>query len=171
MLALVALILGVVNAGARSTATTIVTVQVIGKGKVTSDPGGINCGNGDKTCYLGFTQDVTLKASETSDDWVFSGWHGCTPSGTTCSAPNPTVTANFKGPPTPTGTFALSYTGTGNIAARANGADQIKCGTDVSATDCTWTEVQGSTLTAVETPGASFVFSQWTGDCTTNTAN
>jgi uncharacterized repeat protein (TIGR02543 family) len=176
ILALVALILGMVNAGARSTATTIVTVQVIGKGKVTSDPDGINCGNGDKTCYLGFTQSpVTLKASETSDDWDFSGWNGCTPTGpTTCNVTATTVTANFNGPPTPTGTFALTYTGTGKIEASANGVGQINCGTVPPAavgSACTWTEVQGSTLTAVETPGASFVFSKWTGDCTTNTAN
>ena len=39
MLALVALVLGVVNAGARSTATRTVTVQVLGKGTVKSSPG------------------------------------------------------------------------------------------------------------------------------------
>lgn len=181
VLALAVLIVGVVDAGARSTATTTVTVQVIGKGRVTS-PSGIDCGNGHKTCYVAFTTDSVTLTESPADDWAFAGvlaWDGCDlATATTCplnlAGSARTVTANFNGPPTPTGTFALTYTGTGKIEASANGVGQINCGTVPPAavgSACTWTEVQGSTLTAVETPGASFVFSNWTGDCTTNTTN
>lgn len=46
------LVLGVASAGGRTLAVTPVIVQVIGKGTITSDPAGLNCGNGATTCYL-----------------------------------------------------------------------------------------------------------------------
>ncbi len=49
------LALGAGVAGGRTLATTTITVEVIGKGTVTSDPAGIKCGNGKKICYLTFT--------------------------------------------------------------------------------------------------------------------
>ena len=69
ILALVALILGVVNAGARSTATTTVVVEVLGKGSVKStSTSGINCGNDNKKCYIAFGDvgPLTLKANAPS---------------------------------------------------------------------------------------------------------
>src|SRR4029453_4305023 len=55
MLVLVALVLGVVNPGARSTATRTVTVQVLGKGTVKSSPSGISCGGGSSKCFAAFS--------------------------------------------------------------------------------------------------------------------
>src|SRR2546425_2353546 len=73
LLLLASLVLGVGSAGGRTLATTTITVEVIGKGEVTSSPGGIKCGNGDKTCFLTFSGAVTLTA-KAAKGWTFDGW-------------------------------------------------------------------------------------------------
>ena len=69
-LALIPLVLGVPSGGARALAVSTVTVQVIGKGTVTSSPAGINCGNGTKTCNLAFSASGTTTLTATD----VSGW-------------------------------------------------------------------------------------------------
>src|SRR5262245_25490626 len=102
ILVLVALILGVVNAAARSTATTTVMVEVIGKGTVKStSTSGINCGNGNKKCFIAFGDvgPLTLKANAPSG-WTFDDdWDGCDSTTTdTCTldlSADEVVTATF----------------------------------------------------------------------------
>ncbi|BAP54880.1 hypothetical protein THII_0583 [Thioploca ingrica] len=56
------------------------TVSVSGKGKVTSKPMGILCGDGNKVCTFDYEQGttVTLTTSFDSMAWRFRGWVGCT---------------------------------------------------------------------------------------------
>src|SRR4051812_28788628 len=78
LVVLTALFVGVVNAAGRSTATTTITVEVIGVGTVTSSPAGIKCGNGNKKCYIAYSTtggDVTLKASP-GNGWNHGDWDG-----------------------------------------------------------------------------------------------
>src|SRR5919198_1083515 len=106
-LLLLSLVLGVANARGRTLAITTVTVQVIGEGKVTSSPGGIDCGTGEKTCYVAFSSGgtVTLTANP-PEDWSFDNWGGSCPGanpGNTCQVPvggdnDYEITANFSGP-------------------------------------------------------------------------
>src|SRR5712692_4538039 len=72
--------LGVGSAGGRTLATTTVTVEVIGKGMVTSDSpnSGIKCGNGKNNCYITFTTTsltITLSTGAASG-WTFASWGG-----------------------------------------------------------------------------------------------
>jgi uncharacterized repeat protein (TIGR02543 family) len=173
ILVLVALILGVVNAAARSTATTTVMVEVIGKGTVKStSTSGINCGNGNKKCFIAFGDvgPLTLKANAPSG-WTFDDdWDGCDSTTTdTCTldlSADEVVTATFT-PKSSTGQSTLSVTfddtvGQGQVTAPG----EIDCGTGASG-DCSWGPVPtGSTLTVIETPDStSDIFTGWGGAC------
>lgn len=99
-------------------------VTVSGSGKVTSAPGGIDCG---QTCTASFTTDstVTLTAVPTPG-WSFAGWStGCTGTGP-CSIVmnNPrTVTATFAPPDT---AYAMSVaTAGGTVTSDVPG---VVCG-------------------------------------------
>ena len=183
MLVLVALLLGVVNAAARSADTTTVTVEVIGKGTVKSDVSGINCGNGNKKCYTAFgaVSSITLKANAPSG-WIFdesSGWGGDCGGASTdeCDlslAGDAIVVVTFT-PKSSTGQSTLSVTfddtvGKGQVIApeSATGATgtEIDCGTGATG-DCSWGPVpSGSTLTVFETPDSgSDIFAGWGGAC------
>ena len=110
LLLCVAFALGASNAAGRSTAVTFITVQVVGKGTVESDPNGIKCGQGNTDCYVSFTETggtVTLTA-DAADNWNFDSWGPSPPDtdpcgpGNTCDIPKDgqdhTVTANFSKP-------------------------------------------------------------------------
>src|SRR4051812_35682422 len=88
LLALAALFLGTVDAAGRATATTTITIEVIGAGKVTSSPGGIVCGAGDRNCYVAYSKaggSVTPKASP-ANGWDHGDWDG-NPGDTDCVGP------------------------------------------------------------------------------------
>jgi uncharacterized repeat protein (TIGR02543 family) len=178
LLALLALVLGVGNAGGRILLATTVTVQVIGVGTVTSSATGsnISCGDGNTTCHVEFTGgSVTLTAINTAsgDGWAFSGWGGdCTGSGpctVTLDGTPKNITANFGGPGADPSTLSVSYTGQGTVTASANGTTEIDCGLIGTGTpahaDCSWTVPEGSILTVVEAPDGGYVFSGWSSDC------
>jgi uncharacterized repeat protein (TIGR02543 family) len=173
MLGLIALILGVVDAGARSTDTHTLTVEVIGKGSVKStSTSGINCGNGSKKCFIAFGVDsVTLKASA-PNGWTFDGWSGgC--SADPCDVDLTTydlVTATFSPKSSATqSTLTATYNdtvGKGNISGpETDAGTELYCGT--VGTDCTWGPVPtGSTLTVFETPTTDEdLFGGWGGAC------
>ncbi|HEY7604887.1 MAG TPA: hypothetical protein VH760_11555 [Gaiellaceae bacterium] len=183
MLALVALILGVVDAGARSSATRTVTVQVIGKGTVTSSPGGISCGNGDTTCYATFAEgDPDKLTAKPSGGWTFdsggAGWNGCaTSTATECTpgAGNVVVTVTFN--PTSgvtNSTLSVTYgaddpavTGDeGSVTSSGVLPDPIACGSSPPGSDCTSVVPTGSVLTLFQAPAAGGVFLGWGGSCT-----
>lgn len=165
-LALLPLVLGVASAGGRTLAVSPVTVQVLGKGTVTSSPAGMNCGDGATTCYVAFSGSgtITLTAAPATD-WTFDSWTNCpAPTGDTCEVPvdgnEYEVTANFNGPPTSTSTLSVTHSGSGNV----RGGD-IDCGSSPAGSDCTWTVLTGSTLTVHQTPADGNVFTGWGGAC------
>lgn len=165
-LALLPLVLGVGSAGGRALAVSPVTVQVIGKGTVTSSPAGMSCGDGATTCYVAFSGSGTITLTATpATDWSFDSWTNCpAPTGNTCEVPidgsSYEVTANFNGPPTSTSTLSVTHSGSGNV----HGGD-IDCGSAPPGSDCTWTVLTGSTLTVHQTPADGNVFTGWGGAC------
>ncbi len=164
---LLALVVGVPNAGGRALAVSTVTVQVIGKGAVTSNPAGVDCGNGSKACHIAFSGSgiATLTATAASG-WSFDSWESCpsVPVGNTCGVPvdgtTSEVTATFSGPPTTTSTLSVASSGAGNV-----GGGSIDCGSEPIGSQCEWTVLTGSTLTVLETPGSGAVFTGWGGAC------
>lgn len=172
-LLLLSLVIGVASAGGRPLAVSTVTVEVLGKGTVTSSPAGVNCGSGATTCHIAFSGSGTATLTATpATDWSFDGWAGCptAPVGNTCDVPvddnSYAVTANFAGPPTTTSTLSVTHTGTGNVSG-----GNINCGSSPPGADCTWTVLTGSTLTVRQTPGSDNVFTGWGGACSgTNVA-
>ena len=52
-----AMVLGVGSASGRTATITTITVEIIGGGKVTSDPSGLKCGDDNNTgaCYVAFS--------------------------------------------------------------------------------------------------------------------
>jgi uncharacterized repeat protein (TIGR02543 family) len=170
-LALLPLVLGVASAGGRAFAVSPVTVQVLGKGTVTSDPAGINCGNGQTTCYMAFSGSGTITLTATpAADWTFDHWDcpiPTLPGDDTCEVPvdgnSYEATAHFNGPPTSTSTLSVTHSGSGNV--HDEGGEEIDCGSAPPGADCTWTELTGSTLTVHQTPADGNVFTGWGGAC------
>src|SRR6266852_196128 len=147
--------LGVGSAGGRSLATTTVTVEVIGKGTVTSNSpnSGIKCGNGKKTCFLTFTSSSTITlAAAPASGWSFDSWSSnvggdcATPGGNACDlsgAGNHQITASFTGPPTTTSTLSVSYdstNGDGHVTGPEHGGagSVVDCGSIGPTTACSW---------------------------------
>ena len=157
-LVLLAATLGVGGAGARSLATTTLSVQVIGGGQVTSDGGQITCGSGATTCYFttsATTGSVELTAQDASG-WTFDAWTGCAGGATdnTCTVTldgnDHDLTAGFTPATSPgTSTLTVHVTGSGTEGGNVSGGD-IDC--DTGETDCTSSVYTGSTLTLVEEP-------------------
>jgi hypothetical protein len=163
---LLALVAGLASAQGRTLAVSTVTVEVIGRGTVTSSPSGLGCGGGQTACSLAFSGGgtVTLTATPASG-WSFDSWNDCPsgPSGT-CEIPvdgsDQTVTANFSGPPTSTSTLSATYTGSGSLRGGS-----IDCGSAPQGSACTWTALTGSTLTVRQTPAPDSIFTGWGGSC------
>jgi hypothetical protein len=170
------LTVGVGSAGGRVLALNTITVQVIGKGRVTSSgPAGLECGDGETACYLAFTGGsgtITLTASDTATGWKFNSWgDDCAAAGNnkTCelTAGTHVVTANFAGPPTTASTLSVSHNDPAAGGQGTVNGGAIDCGKEgiTDHTDCTWTVLTGSTLTVVEGPDAGSVFDGWGGAC------
>jgi NDP-sugar pyrophosphorylase family protein len=64
-----------------SISTTLfkLSVSVSGEGKVTSNPTGISCGDGDNNCSFDYEEGTTVTLTTTFDatTWRFRGWNGC----------------------------------------------------------------------------------------------
>jgi List-Bact-rpt repeat protein len=162
------------SAPGTGSASGTVAVSVIGKGRVTSTPGGIKCGDGKTTCQRIFSAGGSLTASNTAGSWAFGSWNdwdlttgapgpcdGSTSSTCTISdADAHQITANFSGPLAPTRTLSVGVTGNGTVTG---GNDEIDCGS--ATTNCTWDVPAGSTLTVLETPDPGNIFSGWGGSC------
>ena len=176
-LVLAALILGAVDAGARSTDTHTVTVEVIGKGTIKSAPSGLNCGAGNTKCYAGFSDSGSVTLTAKADGgWTFAGWSD------DCSGTDPTdcdtgssgdsvVTATFNPKSgTSQSTLSVTYADDGTAASGDEGDvtspdGEIDCGNLSSGTNCAWVVPTGSTLTVFQTPAGGSVFQGWGGKC------
>ncbi|CAK0745986.1 hypothetical protein CCP3SC5AM1_1320001 [Gammaproteobacteria bacterium] len=145
-----------------------VTPAGTGVGKVTSNPAGINCGNGGNDCSENYaaSTSVTLTAAVNTGS-SFAGW-----SGGGCSGTAATCVVTMNAAKTVTATFDLvkyslivTKTGTGSGTVMSNPSG-ITCGTDCSENYALNTSV---TLTASATTGSSFA--GWSGGGCSGTAN
>jgi uncharacterized repeat protein (TIGR02543 family) len=182
MLVLVALVLGVVNAGARSTATRTVTVQVLGKGTVKSSPSGISCGGGSSKCFAAFsdTTGVVLTAKPgggfAAGTWS-SDCGGSTDTACDLGSGGDSIAIAEFNPKSGTSQSTLSVTyADDGLAATGDEGDvsapeptppggAIDCGNASGGTSCAWVVPTGSTLTVFQTPAAGSVFQGWGGQC------
>ena len=181
-----ALVLGVGSASGRTATITTITVEIIGGGKVTSDPSGLKCGDDNNTgaCYVAFSGSGSVDLKATPDDgWTFDGWgasydtDGCGPANHCTILPggDHVVTANFAGPSTGTSTLTVSYSGqgivhSGDIFCGATGfVPGPPPGPSTFFPDCAWTALTGSTLTVRQAPDQSvspgWIFAGWGGAC------
>ena len=137
---------------------SILTVNTVGSGKITSSPSGIDCGT---TCSTGFTDGTSVVLTATpSNDYSFAGWSGGACSGTgTCTmtiAGAQSVTATFNPPARPSVPLEVaavagnqkvlvtwkasqgivtSYTAT-SINAAGDAASQKSCSAQTPTTSC-----------------------------------
>ncbi|WP_167736056.1 Ig-like domain repeat protein [Nocardioides sp. 503] len=129
-----------------------------GTGTVTSDVGGIACG---ETCsaLVGAGDLVTLTASA-GDGSTFVGWDGaCTGTSTSCTLTMDdarATTATFDLMPRHLGVERLGA-GSGVVRSEPDGID---CGSD-----CAGDLAQGATVTLTAVPDAGSAFAGWGGDC------
>lgn len=146
--------------GGTSNATLTVVLGGDGKGVVTSDISGINCGT---TCKAAFDPgtEIVLTATPAADS-TFVGWSGeCSGTGT-CTvlvSEMTEVTARFTAKPKLTVTLAGN--GSGTVKSVPEGID---CGTR-----CTLSVTSGSSVSLTATPATGSVFSGWTGGGCTGT--
>ena len=137
--------------------TVTVSKLGAGTGTVTSNPGGINCGNDCSESYDQGT-GVILSATAASDS-TFGGWSGEGCSGTgSCSVimdGNKSIIATFNQKPQYTLTVTKPGAGSGTVTSSPEG---INCGDDCSET---YTEGQKVKLTAKANPNSTFA--GWSG--------
>ena len=72
-----AMVLGVGSASGRTATITTITVEIIGGGKVKSDPKGLDCGDDNNTgaCYVAFSGSGSVDLKAVPDDgWTFDSW-------------------------------------------------------------------------------------------------
>jgi hypothetical protein len=141
------------GAGLRS---LTVTKTGTGRGTVSSAPGGIACG---QACSAGFLlgAGVTLTAAPDPGS-TFTGWSGCdsTPAQDQCI-----VTMNEDR--SASAAFAINrYSLTATTSGTGTGAITAS-GLTCSGTSCTGTYDHGTSVTLTATPGASSIFSGWSG--------
>jgi hypothetical protein len=156
-------------ATAKSTVETFtLTVAKLGKGTVTSSPGGIHC---DTVCSASYNSGtlVTLTATPAAGSF-FSGWtgSGCSNGVITMNAhKNCTATFNTGFALTIHVAKSINDAGAGNGSVVSTPAG-INCGSDCSEFYPSGTTV---VLNAIPAPGS--VFSGWSGtsDCSDGTVN
>ncbi len=135
-----------------------VTLSGTGKGSVSSNPSGINCG---QTCSASFDQGtaVTLTAAA-AEGSTFVGWAGgCTGTDATCTvklSASEQVTATFDNAQAPP-VLNVSFAGTGVGTVSSNPAG-ISC-----APTCSASFSLGTQVTLTETPATNSSFAGWSG--------
>lgn len=133
------------------------TVTIVGGGRVTSAPAGIDCPA--TACVFNFPEGSTINLmAEAQPGWGFVSWSGdCTGSGACSVLVNQprNVTATFVR------VFTLTVTkaggGTGTVTDNRGGID---CGTRCSAN-----YAEGTPLTLTATADPNMVFTGWSGAC------
>jgi Divergent InlB B-repeat domain len=175
VLALGGLALGIGVAGARTTASASLLVQVLGVGTVTASGGQINCGSGAEQCYFETSASATVTLTATpASGWTFTGWDGsdaCSGTVNPCtfslgSTANDEELAQFT--QTGVGQSTLTVNVTGDSSDQGGSVDGGGGAIDCAPTggpDCTWEVTTGSTLTVIETPDSGYDFAGWGGPC------
>ena len=138
--------------------TLTVSKSGTGSGTVTSNPGGINCGN-DCTGAYNLGTGVTLTATAASGS-TFGGWSGACSGTGGCSvtmSSDKTVTATFTQQQQQQYTLTVTKSGTGSGTVTSSPAG-INCGDDCSET---YSKVQKVKLTAKA--DATSAFTGWSG--------
>jgi uncharacterized repeat protein (TIGR02543 family) len=134
--------------------TYTLSVALTGSGTVTGS--GINCPSGACSVTNVAGTPITLSATPASG-YYFNGWSGACSGKTSCSLTlndNTNVSANFVAVPKYTVTTVVQ--GNGTITA-----PYLSCtGT------CTLVHSQGTQVTFTATPAMDYVFSGWSGACT-----
>jgi Tol biopolymer transport system component len=141
-------------------ATYTLDVRRSGGGRVTSDPGGIDCGSACTTPFAAGTR-VTLQARP-EPGMDFDGWTGaCSGRSVSCEVAmdlDRQVVANFRSTAVPRYTLTTSKTGpgSGTVLSAPGG---INCGASCSAAFD-----QGTTVTLSPVAVTGSVFASWEGD-------
>ena len=140
------------------------TVGVTGAGRVTSQPGGVDCGN---DCSASFPRDAVVTLTATPDArQQLAGWSGaCTGTALTCTVSMTAaqrVEARFTPSPATRYSLSVTTTGDGRVTSAPAGID---CGTTCTAAFDADTPV---TLTAAAGPGHAF--EAWGGACSGSVA-
>jgi uncharacterized repeat protein (TIGR02543 family) len=133
-------------------------VGVVGKGSVSSDPGGIACGSTCGALYP-LSSAVTLGVTP-AEGWIFAGWRDA------CSGVAQTCRVTLSGPRVAVAVFveagtqfavAVTKVGSGLVRSRPAG---ISCGAT-----CSSSFLAGSTLTLEATAPEEWKFVRWSGAC------
>ena len=143
-----------------------------GTGSVTSNPSGINCGNGCSADNASFPtgSSVTLTANDASGS-VFAGWSGggCSGTGTctTVMATSQTVVAQFDlAPDLVTLTVNKQGRGDGTVTSDPAG---ISCGPGCNTSQASY--LRGTTVTLTATPDGNSSFNDWHGGPCNNSSS
>ncbi|MBE7448133.1 MAG: DUF4215 domain-containing protein [Kofleriaceae bacterium] len=153
-----------VNAATSVTATFVENRLTLlragdGNGRVTSSPGGINCGNSCSALYNS-GQAVTL-TPDPSPGSLFTGWSG---TGVNCPGTG-TCVVTMTGPLTVVATFEVSRTLTVTVDT-SGGATGSVTSNPVGITcpgDCTEAYADGTMVVLTATPGSGSAFTGWSG--------
>lgn len=140
--------------------TLVVNKEGDGAGTVTSDPGGIDCGESCQVNYEGGTA-VTLTATAAAGS-SFTGWQGA------CETETSNLcTLNVTTDQSVTATFAPQAPTTYNVTVATTGEGQV---TTADATLfcpdlCTAAYAANTQVTLSATPASGYTFERWEGAC------
>lgn len=161
-----------VTATFRQAVTTYpLSVRIVGSGRVSSAPAGIDCGSDCSESYVSGTS-VTLTAAPASG-FSFTGWSGsgisCPGTGTCTIAMNAEHSADATFTAVAGGdTTRVSVSGFGYVASadKSLSCGSVPSGTDASSTQCAVRFADGTASFTATPYNASFRFAGWRGACT-----
>lgn len=141
------------------------TVSAVGSGSISSNIGGIQCGNIGSTCSVSLDSGQQVILTETpGPGWSFAGWGGaCSGTAGICqvtldSAKSVSAAFTQSVQPNPSTTATLSIIPSGGIGGISTTPSGIACPTTCSATFTT-----GQQVTIRATPNSGYKFVRWEG--------
>ncbi|MDM8557540.1 Calx-beta domain-containing protein [Candidatus Parabeggiatoa sp. HSG14] len=113
---------------------SVLTVNVEGKGDVSSTPAGIHCGFDDNQCTYPFDRDQQVALSAKADEgWKFKAWREhCNADGSVIMDTDKTCQVIFKAIPKPIPKFTLTVNAEGTGNGTVSGAGIYEIGTTVN---------------------------------------
>ena len=159
------------NVGATFVPDQTLDVSVSGRGIVTSDTGGINCGFGGAVCSYDYGGELVELTATPQPGWFvpFIGmWSGCdSAGGSSCQVTMDqakSVTATFSA------TLESLWLNLSSSNVTITSSDGLlDCGPNSS--DCEYSYDHDSQVTLLATPINGYEVSEWTGACAGITAN